>query len=232
MAAEKRKFYVVWEGREPGVYDTWEDCQEQVDGYPGAKYKSFSSQTAATIAFRGDTSEETKIIKAIAGQESTTSPSEGAGSSASSTSASPTPWLRFAEVNPAAIAVDGASAGNPGRMEYRGVSVADGHEIFHGGPWEQGTNNVAEYLALVHVLALLYQRGDSTTPVYTDSATARAWVRRRCHNSSLKRTPANAKVFELLQRADVWLHLHTFKNPILAWNTDAWGEIPADFGRK
>ena len=33
-------------------------------------------------------------------------------------------------------------------MEYRCVRVADGEEVFHVGPLAEGTNNVAEYLAL------------------------------------------------------------------------------------
>ena len=38
------------------------------------------------------------------------------------------------------IAVDAACSGNPGKMEYRGVYVADGRELFHIGPFEEGTN--------------------------------------------------------------------------------------------
>ena len=62
----KRKFYVVWVGREPGIYEDWDDCLAQVDGFPGAKYKSFTDQTAATIAFRGDPADQAAIIEEIA----------------------------------------------------------------------------------------------------------------------------------------------------------------------
>lgn len=37
----KRKYYVVWEGRATGVFDSWEECKEYVDGYQGARFKSF-----------------------------------------------------------------------------------------------------------------------------------------------------------------------------------------------
>lgn len=58
----KRKYYVVWVGREPGIYEDWDDCLEQVDGFPGARYKAFDSSTAAAIAFRGDPNDQASII--------------------------------------------------------------------------------------------------------------------------------------------------------------------------
>ena len=46
-----RKYYVVWQGIHPGVYNNWEDCKEQVEGQSGAKYKAFESREAAEEAF-------------------------------------------------------------------------------------------------------------------------------------------------------------------------------------
>ena len=43
----KYKYYVVWEGRARGIFDSWEECKEQVDNFKGAKYKSFDSLEAA-----------------------------------------------------------------------------------------------------------------------------------------------------------------------------------------
>lgn len=217
----KRKFYVVWVGREPGIYEEWSDCHEQIDGFPGARYKAFDSQTAATIAFRGDPDQEATIIEAIA-----------AHNADKARQAEAPALFDIPEINPDAIAVDGACAGNPGMMEYRGVDVKSGIELFHVGPLADGTNNVAEYLALVHALAYLYAKGDSTTPIYSDSRTGRSWLKNRGHRSKLERTPRNAKIFELLERADNWIRTHETRNPVLRWDTDAWGEIPADFGRK
>ena len=219
----KRKFYVVWVGREPGIYEEWSDCLEQVDGFPGARYKAFDSQLAATMAFRGDPSDEASMIRTIAAHNAANAASAPGGGRA---------LFDIPEINPDAIAVDGACAGNPGRMEYRGVDVKSGIELFHVGPLDDGTNNVAEYLALVHALAYLYQKGDGVTPVYSDSRTARSWVRNRGCRTKLERTPRNAKIFELLARADVWIRTHNPSNQVLRWDTDAWGEIPADFGRK
>lgn len=219
--AEKKKFYVVWEGREPGVYDNWEDCQAQVDMYPGAKYKSFKSQEEAVMAYRGSGEEEGELLTRIALKN------------IESITAQPTgDYSRIPEINLSAIAVDGACSGNPGIMEYRGVKVATGEEVFHVGPLEDGTNNVAEFLAIVHALALLFRRNDSVTPVYTDSKTAVAWVRNRGCRTQLVPTERNRKIFEMLARANLWLRSHTPLNPLLRWNTPLWGEIPADFGRK
>ena len=46
----KQKFYVVWEGVTPGIYSSWTDCQLQIKGYEGAKYKSFDSREEAERA--------------------------------------------------------------------------------------------------------------------------------------------------------------------------------------
>lgn len=221
--AEKRKFYVVWVGREPGIYDNWDDCEQQIAMFPGARYKAYSSQTAATIAFRGDPDDQEAIVRAIASHNAQT--------------AVPTRDIeqlkaQFPEINGTAIAVDGACAGNPGPMEYQGVDLRTGERIFHFGPLEGGTNNAAEYLALVHALALLYNRNDSVTPIYSDSRIARSWIRNKGHRCQQQRSPQNTRLFQLLDRADTWLRTHRFTNPILVWDTDRWGENPADFDRK
>lgn len=215
MPYQKRKFYVVWEGRSPGIYDSWEECKLQVDGFPQARYKAFDSQDEATEAFRGSPEEHIGIIKSIASHRA--------------------PVVNYAaipEIRLNAIAVDGACSGNPGKMEYRGVRVADGKELFHFGPADGGTNNIAEYLALIHVLALLDRAGDTTTPVYSDSVTAQSWIRNCGHRSKIEPNKSNQRIIELLQRADIWIKTHSPRNPILKWDTERWGEIPADFGRK
>ncbi len=215
MAITKRKFYVVWEGRAPGVYDSWEECEAQISGYPGARYKGFGSQADAVAAFRGDGSNELELFRLIG-----------------SKTRDIVNYSAFPEIRLDAIAVDGACAKNPGPMEYRGVSVATGEEIFHMGPLAGGTNNIGEYIALIHAASLLARRGDLTTPIYTDSRTALSWVRRGKSNTTVKPTAENAKVIELLRRADAWLAANRIHNPILKWDTEKWGEIPADFGRK
>lgn len=210
-----RKFYVVWQGLSPGIYDTWEECQAQVEGFRGAKYKSFRTIEEATAAFRGSYEDQASLLIALANRKP-----------------SMVDYGSFPEIRTDAWAVDGACAGVPGPMEYRGVEVATGREIFHFGPLAGGTNNIAEYLALVHALALLDKQGDHTTPIYSDSRTALSWLRNRRSKTTLERTSENAKVFELLERANRWVCTHRLLNPVLKWQTEVWGEIPADFGRK
>jgi ribonuclease HI len=136
------------------------------------------------------------------------------------------------EIRIDAWAVDGACAGVPGPMEYRGVRVADGAELFRIGPYAGGTNNIAEYLAIIHAAALLMRANDSTTPIYSDSKTALSWIRRGRSNSTIAATAENAQLRAVLARADAWLATHRIPNPIIKWETEKWGEIPADFGRK
>lgn len=210
-----RKFYVIWEGRATGVFDSWEECKLYTEGYSGARFKAFPTQEEAVEAWRGNPDEHLELLKSIA---------------------SYTPPVRdfnaFPEIQQDALAVDAACSGNPGVVEYQGVWVRTGQRIFHAGPFAQGTNNIGEFLALVHGLALLNAQGRHTTPIYTDSRTARAWVRNRMVKTNLTRSEATEPLFEMMDRAIAWLERNRFSNPILTWNTPVWGEIPADFGRK
>lgn len=129
-----------------------------------------------------------------------------------------------------AIAVDASCPGNPGPMEYRGVCLRTGQELFHFGPIP-GTNNIGEFLAVVHALALLHRQQSSLT-IYTDSRTAQAWVRNRKAKTLLQRTPETEATHQLVARAERWLRSHAWANSIEKWDTERWGEIPADFGRK
>lgn len=213
--AVRKKFYVVWNGYATGVFDSWEECELQTKGYPGAKFKAFDSQEAAVEAYRGDPVEQIELLKSIATHRP-----------------APADYSRFPEIVLDSLAVDAACAKNPGPVEYQGVWVRTGERIFHIGPLAGGTNNIGEYLALVHGLALLKAQGRPHTPIYTDSRTARSWVKRGAPKTTLTRTPANARIFEMLDRATAWLAANPVTNPILTWDTPVWGEIPADFGRK
>lgn len=207
----KQKFYVVWEGNKPGVYSSWEECKRQVDGVAGAKYKSFESLLEAETAFK---SNYWKFVQKTAGPPKTT--------------AKPPRSAIIRE----SVAVDAACSGNPGDMEYQGVWVPDGSRLFHVGPLEDGTNNIGEFLALVHALAMLKQQGKPSLPIYSDSKIAQGWIKKGKCNTKLDATKRNAKIFELIQRAENWLAQNKITNPILKWETESWGEIPADFGRK
>ena len=211
----KYKYYVVWEGRARGIFDSWEACKEQVDNFKGAKYKSFDSLEAATEAFRNIPDDFSGVLRKIG---------EHSRDKLEAPRLSP-------EVIADSLAVDAACSGNPGHMEYRGVDTKSGIELFHVGPMPQGTNNIGEFLALVHGLAYLQQRG-SQIPIYSDSRNAIAWVRQKKCKTKLTPNAVNAPIFDLIARAERWLQTHTYTNPIIKWETEQWGEIPADFGRK
>jgi len=92
--------------------------------------------------------------------------------------------------------------------------------------------NVGEFLALVHALALLKKNNDNSTMIYTDSRTALSWVKNKRVKTTLKKTSKNKSIFLLVDRAITWLKSNSFETKIVKWNTEKWGEIPADFGRK
>jgi ribonuclease HI len=203
----KQKYYVVWKGRKPGIYSSWADCEAQVKGYAGAEYKSFESRAAAEAAFRG------------AYEDYKGKPGAGQG------------WL-FAPVKPVlpSICVDAACSGAPGPLEYQGVLTESGEQIFHAGPFRDGTNNVGEFLAIVLAMDWLVTK-KLDWPIYSDSANAIAWVKAGKCKTQLERLPSNQLLFDFISNAEVALKRYPpFK--VLKWDTRAWGEIPADFGRK
>ena len=219
----KKKFYVVWNGLTPGIYHSWDDCQAQIKGVKGAVYKSFDSKEEAERAYASPAYEYVKRR-----EKASPIPSQG-GESGSAMTESPLFGRGLGEAA-YALAVDAACSGNPGPMEYRGVYLGDGKEIFHFGP-VHGTNNIGEFLAIVHALALLDKQG-LKMPIYSDSRTAISWVRKKCCKTQLERTEETEQLFQLIERAETWLKNHRVTNPIIKWETDQWGEIPADFGRK
>lgn len=216
-----RKFYVVWEGRHPGVYEDWADARDQVENFPGAKYKSFNSQEAAVDAFRSYLAGDGVPLGEILVKAS------AAGASSEEVKS----YADFPEIDLDGWAVDASCMGNPGVMEYRGVELRTGREIFRVGPFRDATNNIGEFLAIVHALALQYKNNDWHT-IYSDSATGMSWVRNRRIKTTLKPTASNSRLFELMQRGLDWLSTHQYRTRILKWQTQLWGEIPADFGRK
>ncbi|CCY02550.1 putative Ribonuclease H [Prevotella sp. CAG:924] len=135
------------------------------------------------------------------------------------------------EVKANAWAVDAGCSGNPGKMEYQGVDLATGERIFHFGP-VFGTNNIGEFLAIVHALALMWQQGIHDKVIYSDSYNAILWVRKKQCKTNLEHSEKTARLYEIIARAENWLKTHAFNTPIIQWDTRKWGDIPADFGRK
>ena len=208
----QKKFYVVWNGRKKGVFDSWDECQKQIKDFPGAVYKSFPTQTIAQQAFKG-------LSKDYIGKNTTKS------------SLSKTELAKIGQPNLNSISVDGAWNTVSGDAEYQGVYTADKRKLFHAGPFADGTNNIVEFLAIVHALAFCKQH-KLNLPIYSDSRIAIGWVKNKQPKTNQERTSQNQKLFELIDRAVFWLKNNSYPNQILKWETKAWGENPADFGRK
>ena len=209
MSKKSKKYYTVWKGVNTGVYDNWKDCKNQIDGFEGALYKSFATKEEASQAYN-DTAykyfntNKDKLSKKI-------------------------PLSSDVILN--SLAVDAACSGNPGDMEYRGVLVSTREEIFKIGPYKMGTNNIGEFLALVHGLALL-KKNNNPMPIYTDSVNAMSWVKNKKCKTKLEQSKLNEPIFDLIERAEKWLKSNSYDTKIVKWETKEWGEIPADFGRK
>ncbi|MBI5361035.1 MAG: ribonuclease H family protein [Planctomycetes bacterium] len=199
----QKKFYVVLSGRETGIFPSWDECKARVDGYPGARYKSFTSLELAQNAFDGGLDYFGRVKKDV--------------------------WPK--EVVRDSISVDAACDGSPGNMEYQGVHTGTGREVFHVGPVANGTNNVAEFLGIVYALSVL-KKENKTIPVYSDSQNAISWVEGKKAKTKLERHAGTEEVWKLIDRAEAWLKSNEYKTRILKWRTEKWGEIPADFGRK
>ena len=218
MAKQKAKFYVVWQGRESGIYDSWAACEAQVKGV-AAKYKGFATREEAEKALAEG------YEKHISFTPRTTS-----------STVQPTTPLSLEDmlklgIKLPALAVDAACSGNPGKMEFRGVIADTSTQVFHRGPYVGGTNNIGEFLAIVLGLAYLKQK-NLPWVLYSDSKTAIAWIREKKCKTQIEGTAKNQDLLLAVRAAEKWLHENTWTTPIYKWETERWGEIPADFGRK
>jgi len=208
-----KKYYVVWKGHNPGIYTSWEACKSQVQGVVGAQYKAFVNKQEAEDAAKS-------FYENYRGLDT----KKGAGLSEFELESIGKPVVP-------SLSVDAACAGNPGILEYRGVMTDSKKQVFARGPYPEGTVNIGEFLAIVLGLAYLKQKR-LKIPIYSDSNTAISWVSKRRVNTKLRRSAKNAALFDSIEKATEWLKTNEWNNPILKWRTDAWGEIPADYGRK
>lgn len=208
----KQKFYVVWKGHKTGIFDSWDECKEQTHGFPKAVFKSFQTRELAEKAFNGDSREfvgvdifESTLIK----EELTLigNPIEDS------------------------ISVDGACNVEARLVEYQGVDTKTKKVLFKNGPFDGGTNNIGEFLAIVHALAYC-KKENINKPIYSDSKNAMSWVKDKKVRTSQEKNDKNIELFDLIDRAIMWLEKNEYSNKILKWETKAWGENPADFGRK
>lgn len=205
-----KKYYTVWAGRNTGVFESWEECNKQVYKFQGARYKSFKTREEAESAFADihDVSKSNLHSKNIGVKDAVMS-----------------------DYIADSLAVDAACSGNPGVMEYRGVYVKDGREIFRSPVYRHATNNIGEFLAIVHGLACL-KKQNLSIPVYSDSNTALSWIRAKKCKTTIPLSALDEELQVRIIAAEKWLVENTYNSPIYKWDTARWGEIPADFGRK
>lgn len=223
--AKKQKYYVVWQGKQPGIYTDWDSCKEQVSGVQGAQYKGFDTMDEAQWAFRQPYS------SVVARSTQNTQGSQNYqvlfvddnGMTAIRPGTEDAPLLD-------ALAVDAACSGNPGVMEYQGIYIPTRTRVFHYKA-PKGTNNIGEFLAIVHGLSYL-KKHRLNQIIYSDSVNAISWVRQKKCKSKLPEDASTAELWDYVHRAENWLRTNTYTTEIRKWDTDRWGEIPADFGRK
>jgi len=145
---ESMKFYVVWQGRQTGIFTDWDTCNKHVKGFAGAKYKSFKTRVEADAAFVGGST--APAMASANGEKSATK---------KTTSQSPKTYTA-SEVSAMSvdtkIFTDGGCVPNPGKAGsgialYRDESV---DELWYGLFNPAGTNNTAELNALFQALIM------------------------------------------------------------------------------
>lgn len=224
--AKKQKYYVVWQGRKPGIYSDWDECKEQVVGVQGAQYKGFDSMAEAEAAIKLPYS---SVVRVESGERRV----ESEKPSALVIDENGMTTVKPGTDNPPvldALAVDAACSGNPGVMEYQGIYIPTRTRVFHYRA-EKGTNNIGEFLAIVHGLSYL-KKHRLNQIIYSDSVNAISWVRQKQCKSKLVEDASTAELWDYIHRAENWLRTNSYTTEIRKWDTDNWGEIPADFGRK
>ena len=270
--AQKKKYYVVWNGHRPGIYNSWEECQKQINGFPAARYRSFADRAEAEKAFKHPETVQPKSSKkqyyyvvwhghkpgiytkwedvldqirgfqkpiyktfgskSLAEKAFNDHPDKYADGNYKKTKELTAEQLKkIGTPLELSLCVDAACNGK-GDFEYQGVWTFNRETVFRVGPYKKGSNNIGEFLALVHALAYLNQQRDEKMkklPIYSDSRIAMSWVRQKVCRTNKKPAP---DVQRLIGRAEKWLKENNYSNPILKWETKVWGEIPADFGRK
>lgn len=197
------KFYAVLVGNKTGVFNSWVECEAQVKGFKGALYKSYPTKELAQAAIAEYSERSNNVSTGLS-----------------------TDYIKDS------LSVDAACSNNPGEMEYQCVNTATSEQVFASKVFPVGTNNIGEFLAVADALKYLHENDDHTTPIYSDSVSAIAWVRDRKVNSNLPRNNDTEELWDAIDHAIAWLNNHEYQNKVLKWNTEAWGESKADYGRK
>jgi len=200
------KYYVVREWKRRGIFTSRDECKELVQWYADAKYKSFKTKEEAEKALQGSREEYYQTKEKVSRQTSDF------------------PYEKNS------IAVDAACSWNPGKMEYQGIDLQSGKYLFHE-KYEIATNNIWEFLALVHGLKF-QKENKSDKAIYTDSKHAMKRVAEKGCKTKLEKNSNTNFVYKKIQEAEQRLKENTYTTQILKRPTSERWEIPADFWRK
>ncbi len=176
--ARKNQAYIVWNGRNPGVYDTWGECQAQVDGFPGASFKGFATRAEAESVFYGKP--DNPMSKACAGSKAKSAPKNGkpgTGSAARRTRTADNPLAlkvrgrcphrEFLKRGEVVIYTDGGSRGNPGPGGYGVVMLFGDRRKELSAGYRRTTNNRMELMGWIAGLEAL--KRPSQVVIFSDS---------------------------------------------------------------
>ena len=233
MWKKETKFYVVWKWKKTWIFESRNDCKKSVNWFPDAKYKSFSSIEDAKLALDEwwEKYYNTSLYENADGEIRKNKKNDLMKMTEYEKNLMNEIVPFFSE----SIIVDAACSSNPWKMEYRWVDSQTWEQIFHE-KFAIWTNNIGEFLAIVHWLKFLWNMENKA--IYSDSKIAISRVNLWKCKTKLNMEWENGKKSDFIklksaiQDAEMRLKKNGIKHKILKWNTEDWGEIPADFGRK
>lgn len=200
-----QKYYTVWAGLTTGVFSSWKQCQRQILGFKGARFKSFQTLTEAKAAlnrrYQDRGNNERLPIQTI---------------------------FQIDDTRPItnSITVNGTCNIATGEVEIQAVHTGSKHLVFWKGPYHDGTGDMAEFIAIVETLKYLKSRKLSM-PIYSESSTAIKWITNREATTKLPRRASNRELYDFFDSCLAWLDDYTYYNRILKWNTKEWSRSPA-----
>ena len=156
-----KKYYVIWQGRETGIFTDWDTCKKHIDKFNGARYKSYKTREEAESAFAGSSSAAMKKSKSAPKKHSGKGPKTYSAEEVASHKAQ------------TKIFTDGGCEPNPGKAGsgvavYRDNNIS---ELWFGLFNPKGTNNTAELNALYHALMMAEKeiQAKQTVAIFCDS---------------------------------------------------------------
>lgn len=193
------KYYVVWRGHSPGIYENWNACKAQVKGFKYSYYRVFPTFKSANEAF-GLSLTEFKRRQQF--KENTFN------------------------LRPNSIVVSSKYEEKNMETVFTAFKVGDPPEIlFRTAICGKSTHNIVQFLALAASIKYCYENG-LKSPIYSDNPVALKWIRDRKINSQVIRSDRNQEVFDLVDEAIYWLNCNSYNNQLIEWDVEKHGYLP------